>query len=682
MELTAIAGIGEKKKELFKKLQIETAEDLVRYYPVSYDLYEAPVSIGELTIGEKASVRGMICARPGIFSAKGVKIVSVTISDPTGKLHISWFNMPYIRGKLSVGSVYVFHATVYEKRGAKMMLHPEMYTEEEYAAKIKTLSPVYGLTRGLNNKMISNAVREALKKVPPSNEYLPEQMISQMDLADEQLSVLHVHFPKDKEELFAARKRLAFDEFFYFIMAMRKLKDAEIHVENEFPMTRQWATEQVIDHLPYRLTKAQENVWHEIEKDLSGKNLMQRLIQGDVGSGKTILAFLAMVMTAANGYQSALMAPTEVLARQHFEKLTALINDGIIDKDIKPVLLTGAMKAKERREAYEEIASGEAYAVIGTHALIEDTVSFKDLALVITDEQHRFGVRQRKSLEEKGAQPNAMVMSATPIPRTLGVILYGDLDISVLDEMPARRLPVKSCVVDETYRPVALKFIKKQAEEGHQVYVICPLIEASDEMPVHDVITTAAKLKKELPDFKVGLLHGRMKTAEKDKVMASYVSGDINILVSTTVVEVGVDVPNATVMMIENAERFGLATLHQLRGRVGRGCDQSYCIFMTGIQNEEVSERLNILKQTNDGFKIASEDFRLRGPGDLLGIRQSGELLFHIADLTRDEDVLKKAGDAAASVMADDPGLLDPGHELLKKSLDEYIRCHEGSVVL
>lgn len=460
-------------------------------------------------------------------------------------------------------------------------------------------------------------------------------------------AVTLIHFPPKMDALIEARRRLVFEEFLEFIIGIRQLKESQAVMENHFPIKEKWITEEIMEGLPYRLTNAQMRTWLEIERDLCGRRLMSRLVQGDVGSGKTILAFLAMILTVDNGYQSALMVPTEVLAKQHYEGLLKLLKEQG-KEHIKPVLLTGSLTAAQKRKVYEEIAVGRAHIIIGTHALIQEKVQYKELALVITDEQHRFGVRQRESLANKGNPPNILVMSATPIPRTLAIILYGDLDISVLDELPAARLPIKNCVVDTSYRQTAYKFMWKQIEEGRQVYVICPMVEESEEADGENVMDYGAVLKKEFEGrAHVGILHGQMKQAQKNEIMEAFSRNDIQILVSTTVVEVGVDVPNATVMMIENADRFGLAQLHQLRGRVGRGKWQSYCIFMQSEGKKEKSKRLEILNKSNDGFKIAEEDLKMRGPGDFFGIRQSGEMEFLLGDVIQDAEILKQAAEAA-----------------------------------
>ncbi len=682
MKLTELNGIGPKTESLFHKLGVCSCEDLLSFYPIHYDEYQPPLPIGALVTGAKAAAAGVISHAVVIRPVRNLKIVSTEISDPTGKIRLTWYNAPFIRTILKRGSTYIFRGNVVTRKGGKVMEHPEIFTAEQYNEKIKTLSPVYGLTKGLSNNTVSKAVRCAMEVLPSSQEYLPEQILRLNGLMDEGESIRKIHFPKSAAELIPARKRLAFDEFFMFIMAMRKLKETDEESMNAFPMKKMWDTEEIIDKLPFRLTHAQLLVWHEIENDLTADKIMSRLIQGDVGSGKTILAFLAMDLAALNGYQSALMAPTEVLARQHYEKLIRHISMSGLEKRVKPVLLTGSMKAAEQREALYAIRTGAANAVIGTHALIQDRVRYKALSLVITDEQHRFGVYQRKALTMKGAQPNMMVMSATPIPRTLGVIYYGDLDISILDEMPSHRLPIKNCVVDPSWRPTAMKFISREVAAGHQAYIICPMIEASEELEAENVTDYKKMLVKTFPDFRIGMLHGRMKADEKNKVMSEFASGDIQILVSTTVIEVGVDVPNATVMLIENAERFGLAALHQLRGRVGRGSSQSYCIFMAGQKTDEIEKRLDILNHSNNGFEIAEKDFEMRGPGDLLGIRQSGDAVFKLADPARDLDVLKMAGEMAASVMKDDPALISEEYRLLGQKLHSYLYENEKNVVL
>ena len=682
MKLTDIKGIGPKTEELFRRIGVETPEDLIHYYPVGYDAYEAPVAIGAVTVGAKCAVEGYIAGSVTMRRFNRVQILTTEIQDPTGKIRLTWFNAPFLQKMLKKGSCYIFRGTVKEKNGRLTMDHPEIHTPAKYEEIQKTLVPVYSLTKGLTGKMIAKAVKEAMHMcLPAMNEFLPESLMRAHGLMDETDAIRVIHFPETKEEFLMARKRLVFDEFFLFVLGVRSLRAKEEEAVNCFPMTKVWETEEVIEHLPFPLTRAQRRVWREIEQDLAGKKPMSRLIQGDVGSGKTILSFLAMIMAASNGYQSVLMAPTEVLARQHFEKFTALAADDSLGF-VKPILLTGSMTAGEKRDAYARIEDGTVNTVIGTHAVFQEKVSYRALSLVITDEQHRFGVRQREALLEKGMPPNTMVMSATPIPRTLGVIYYGDLDLSVIDEMPGSRLPIKTAVVDLSWREKALAFMGRKMAEGRQVYVICPMIEESEELDAADAVSVTSEMKKVYPDRRIAMLHGRMRPDEKNAVMEQFLAGETDMLVSTTVIEVGVDVPNATVMLVLNAERFGLAQLHQLRGRVGRGKEQSYCIFMAGQKSDAVAERLMILGKSTDGFEIAEKDFAMRGPGDLLGIRQSGDAMFRIADISKDGAILALAGETAASVLADDPALISEEYCLLGKALKDYMRANERKIVL
>ena len=554
------------------------------------------------------------------------------------------------------------------------MEHPEIFTPAAYEEIIHSMQPVYGLTKGLSNKMITKLVHQILDTRPLHGEYLPEEIRERYQLADANYAIRTIHFPKNMQELLTARKRLVFDEFLLFVLAIQLLKEKTEEAPNTFPMKPVWTTEEIIEGLPYDLTGAQKNVWHEIERDLSGHKLMSRLVQGDVGSGKTVIAFLAMVLSAENGFQSALMVPTEVLANQHYEGFLRLMEEQNI-ASCHPVLLTGSTTARQKREIYQKIADGEVNVIIGTHALIQEKVVYENLGLVITDEQHRFGVRQREALTTRGNPPHVLVMSATPIPRTLAIILYGDLDISIIDELPAKRLPIKNCVVGTAYRPRAYSFIEKQVQMGRQAYVICPMVEESEGLDAENVTDYARKLQEVLPgEIRVEILHGKMKPKEKNRIMEAFASGEIQVLVSTTVVEVGVNVPNATVMMVENAERFGLAQLHQLRGRVGRGEYQSYCIFMQGNGAKEISKRLQILNKSNDGFYIAGEDLKLRGPGDLFGIRQSGLLEFKLGDIYQDADILKAASETASEILSLDADLSLPQNEELQRRLSAYMK--------
>ena len=667
--LRTLKGVGEKTEKLFQKIGISDTESLLRYYPRNYDEYETPADIADLKEGTVKAVSAAVCSGVYVNPVRGKQVISVTVCDSSGRLPVTWFNASYLKNTLKKGSVFVFRGRVVRRQGKLQMEHPEIFTPAAYEEILHSLQPVYGLTAGLSNKTVVKLLHQLLKQQSLKSEYLPEEIKEKYQLSDINYALRTIHFPKNMDELLVSRKRLVFDEFLFFILSVQLLKEKTEEAENLFPMKKTWTTEQVIENLPYRLTSAQLNTWHEIERDLSGQSLMSRLVQGDVGSGKTILAFLAMILTFENGYQSALMVPTEVLARQHFDAFQTLVREQGLD--IQFVLLTGSNTAKEKRLIYENIREGKTSVIIGTHALIQEAVQYRDLALVITDEQHRFGVKQREALATRGNPPNILVMSATPIPRTLAIILYGDLDISVIDELPARRLPIKNCVVDTSYRPKAYRFIERQIREGRQAYVICPMVEESEGMEAENVLDYTKKLKDALPeDISVEFLHGKMKPKEKNRIMEEFAAGSIQVLVSTTVVEVGVNVPNATVMMIENAERFGLAQLHQLRGRVGRGEYQSYCIFIHGSQESTTSKRLEILGKSNDGFYIAAEDLKLRGPGDLFGIRQSGLMEFRIGDIYNDANILKNASEAAAQILALDPDLSLEQNLPLKEQLD------------
>lgn len=643
-----LKGIGEKTEKLFWKLGIRTVGDLIRYYPRAYDIYEEAVSISEAEEGRVQTVTGAIYGKVQVSGNRAMQVTSLYVKDLTGTLKVIWFRMPFLRTTLSRGGVITLRGMIVRRRDVLVMEHPEIfYPSGKYEEKRGTMQPVYPLTSGLSNNTVMKAVKQALESLPLEREPLPEQIRLKYHLAEYNYALRGIHFPEDKEVFCHARKRLVFDEFAAFIYSLRKLKEESGRSENRFRISPSGEVERFIKELPYELTGAQKRVWREIEADLKKNLSMSRLVQGDVGSGKTVIALLALLTVAYSGYQGALMAPTEVLAKQHYESITKLLEEHRIP--FQTALLTGSMTAKEKREAYRRIQGGEAQIIIGTHALIQEKVAYQDLALVVTDEQHRFGVRQREIFAEKGEMPHVLVMSATPIPRTLAIILYGDLDISVIDELPSNRLPIKNCVVDTGYRPTAYRFIKNQIEEGRQCYIICPMVEESEHLEVENVTDYSAMLQEELGNkIVVGCLHGKMKQEQKDRIMEEFGEGKIDVLVSTTVIEVGINVPNATVMMVENAERFGLAQLHQLRGRVGRGKYQSYCIFMTGSKAKDTKERLDILNKSNDGFKIASEDLKQRGPGDLFGIRQSGLMNFRLGDVFQDAAVLQMASEAVS----------------------------------
>lgn len=654
-----IKGVGEKTAALFGKINVYTVDDLIRHYPRDYETYDAPVSIRETSPGSVQAVYGQITAIPNVKKVRNLSILNAILKDDNGdSIQLTFFNMPFLKKVLKPGGFYLFRGLIQQRGIHKIMEQPRMFTWDEYQKKTGRLLPRYALTKGLTNQTVQKSVAQALEYYPPEKEYLPQMILQKYPMLSHREAIYALHFPESREELLTARNRMVFEEFFSFLLVLRKNKELAAKTENHFPMYETADTVRFLEQLPFPLTKAQKKVWGELREDMGSPYAMNRLIQGDVGSGKTILAVLALLMCAANGYQGAMMAPTEVLAVQHFETISGYIEKyGIA---FRPVLLTGSMTAKEKREAYAKIASGEANLIIGTHALIQEKVEYSSLALVVTDEQHRFGVRQRETLAAKGSEPHVLVMSATPIPRTLAIILYGDLKVSVIDELPANRLPIKNCVVGTAYRPKAYEFIAKEVAAGRQAYVICPMVEEGESEDLENVVDYTEKLRAALPpSVQVAYLHGKMRPSDKNRIMEEFAAKEIDVLVSTTVIEVGINVPNATVMMVENAERFGLAQLHQLRGRVGRGEFQSYCIFISTSDAKETMERLQILNHSNDGFHIASEDLKLRGPGDIFGIRQSGEFAFVLGDIYTDANILKEASDAVEQLLVSDPELTD-----------------------
>ena len=664
MDLNNLKGIGEKTEKLFYKAGIEKVNDLLRYYPRYYDVFEEPVLIRNLECDRTQAIKGTVVREVSVKRVRNLQVVTGYLRDERGDaIKATWFNSPYLKGKLTIGSTFIFRGFVKENYSNFSIEQPKIFGIAEYNKKKGEMQPVYPLVSGLTNNMVQKAVKQALKLVE-TEEFLPEKIRNKYGLEGLQQAIEHIHYPTDKNQLYSARKRLIFDEFFMFVYNIRNLKDKNTEIHNRHILEEPKEVKTLINNLPYELTNAQKRTWEEIKRDISSTKVMNRLIQGDVGSGKTIIAFFALITAALNNGQGAMMAPTEVLARQHYDNLIELIKEHNIN--VNPVVLVGSMTAKEKREAYKVIESGDADIIIGTHALIQEKVNYNNLTMVVTDEQHRFGVRQREAISEKGEHPHIMVMSATPIPRTVAIIMYGDLDISVIDELPANRLPIANCVVGTDYRPNAYDFMTKQIAKGRQIYVICPTVEYSEAVEGENVIEYAEKLKRIMPvSVNIEFLHGRMKPAEKNEIMDRFANNQIQILVSTTVVEVGVNVPNATVMMVENAERFGLAQLHQLRGRVGRGKYQSYCIFINGSGKKEALERLNILCKSNDGFLIANEDLKLRGPGDFFGVRQSGDFEFRLGDIMNDAGILKQASEAVELILNEEVEISDKQRKII-----------------
>lgn len=673
LELKDLKGVGVQTLKKLQNAGIETAEDLISWYPRDYTTYEPAISLDMLQEEKIVTVHGRFLNPPVTRRFRGQQITTGTFADDTGKITVNWYHMPYIVSSVSNGWIYLRGKIM--KKGRQWVLYqPAVLNDEQYETVLNRMLPIYPLKTGLTNKLMRSLVTQCLERAELTREYLPSAFRRTYQLAEANYAVKNIHFPDSRHDMLLARKRLVFDEFFFFMMSVRELKEQKQKSRNTFVFEKQEAGQKLLKSLPYGLTNAQLRTLEEIHQDMESGHLMNRLVQGDVGSGKTIVALLAMLRAAENGYQSALMAPTEVLAAQHYESFCSLF--AACGLNFRVTLLTGSMTAKQKRLACEKIAAHETDMIIGTHALIQEKVFYDQLALVITDEQHRFGVRQRAVFAEKAgteSKPHVLVMSATPIPRTLALILYGDLDISVIDELPANRIPIKNCVVNESYLPKAYAFIEKEVRKGRQAYVICPMVEESEQIEAENVTDYTEKLRKILPqDMQIGCLHGKMKAKEKNEIMQAFAGHELDILVSTTVVEVGVNVPNATVMMIENAERFGLSQLHQLRGRVGRGAHQSYCIFMDRSGRNEKSRRLEVLEKSNDGFFIASEDLKLRGPGDFYGVRQNGQLQFVLADIYTDAATMKQAKEAADAVYERQVDMTEEEQKQLEKLLEAY----------
>lgn len=663
--IRSIKGIGEKSEKLFQKLHIETTDQLAHHYPRCYMTYPDPVEISDLRTGMRCSVKARLESPIHARSYGKRKICTCLVADQTGSLFLRWFNMPWLKNTVRQGQEFVFTGIPVFKDGRLMMEQPEYCAPEAYAKKMETFQPVYPLTAGLSNNLVRKSLQSLFETYRPQ-EYLPENVRKYYDLMEEDRALYGVHFPESAKVLDRARRRIIFDEFFRFFGALTMVRDREEKALNGHLIPMDERVDAFVEALPFTLTGAQKSVIHDIRQDFLGTRAMNRLVQGDVGSGKTIVAVVAMYACVLAGKQAVMMAPTEVLASQHYDTVSRQLGP----YGIRIGLLTGHTKAGAKRELLEQTRTGQMDILIGTHALIEDKVSFQDLALVITDEQHRFGVRQRNRLMNKGDHPHVLVMSATPIPRTLAIILYRGLDVSVMNELPASRLPIKNSVVGEAWRANAWNFMNKQVMMGHQCYVICPMIEADEDQSLQNVEEYTRMLSASMPpSVSVAALNGRMNAAQKSEVMEAFSSGRTDILVSTTVVEVGIDVPNATVMLIENAERFGLAQLHQLRGRVGRGQAQSYCIFLSGTQDQEAMERLQIIGRSNDGFEIAREDLKLRGPGDFFGTKQSGTMQFALGDIYANADIMKEASEAV-DFMREDGYQFE---EIAPYALDEYL---------
>ena len=673
-----LKGIGEKRAELFHKLGVFTIRDLLYHLPRGYEDRSDIRDVADLIEGESVCVRVSLGSGIRSFRARtGARVLQVYMTDGTGVLTVTWFNAPYMENTLRGGGEFVLFGKVTFKGRTPQMVNPVIETADKAGGKTGKIVPIYPCTAGLSQRHIREAVLTASERLDESiPDILPDAVKKAYSLMDIESAIKQVHNPDNFEIFENARRRLAFEEFFILQIGIGLAKDRKR--EGKAPaLLNVKCIAEFADTLPFELTNAQKRVINEISADIRQEIPMNRLVQGDVGSGKTVVAASVMYAAVKSGYQTAMMAPTEILARQHFETLSRLFKDW----DIKIVFLSGGMKASEKRAVREEIASGTAQITVGTHALITDDVEFKNLGLAITDEQHRFGVRQRSALGGKGGKIHTLHMTATPIPRTLSLILYGDLDISIIDELPKGRKKINTLSTDESKRKRVDEFILKQLDEGRQAYFVCPLIEESEVIEANAVEEYLKTLKKgAYKNRNIQVLHGRMKASEKEKIMTRFLNGEIEALVSTTVIEVGVDVPNATIMVIENAERFGLSQLHQLRGRVGRGQYQSYCIMFCSSNGEYAQERMKVMCQTDDGFKIAEKDLELRGPGEFLGTRQHGLPEMRIGNLMTDMNLLKDAQGAASVFLKHDPDLSSSQAVLLKEKIDETFEKAEGTL--
>lgn len=668
-----IKGIGEARSKLLHKLGIYTIEDIITYFPRDYEDRSKLKKINELVDGESCAFEGIIASKVTEHRfRKGLTMYKVLIKDGTGAITATWFNQHYIGKVLRIGESFVFFGKIagrYKNLEVQSPVYEKLDNRE--ARNILKIVPVYPSTYDLTQNTIRATISSALEIVSGKlDEFLPESILREHRLSEINYSIQQIHFPKSDEDFKNARYRLVFEELFLLQLCLLSVKKAFENDKKGIEFKSVPEMDDFVKGLPFELTNAQKKVFEEIEKDMKSSNIMNRLVQGDVGSGKTIVAVLALFKAVRNGYQGALMVPTEILAEQHFQSISGLMQA----YGINTALLTGSQTKKQKNAILEGIKSGEIQILIGTHALIEDNIEFKSLGLVITDEQHRFGVRQRSLLSKKGVAPDVLVMTATPIPRTLALILYGDLDISIIDELPPGRKPVKTYAVDEGMRGRINNFIRKEISDGRQVYIVCPLVEESDEINAKSAVQHAEKIAgDDFCDLRVGLIYGKMKAKDKEEVMRRFVEGEIDILVSTTVIEVGVNVPNASIMVIENAERFGLAQLHQLRGRVGRGEYQSYCVLYNEGKTEVSKERMKIMQKTNDGFIISEKDLDLRGPGEFFGTRQHGIPELKIANLYEDIEVLKEAQEAAVKLVKEDKNLEKEEHFRLKTKMMEIL---------
>ncbi len=663
-EIQYVKGVGPNRAELLNRLGIFTLKDLITYYPRAYEDRSKVKNIAECVNGEEALIEAVACGKLSDVRLHGKTMQKLLVKDETGSATITWFNQSYLKSKFKMGEKYKFYGKIINSFG-KITMNSPVFDEEEGNFNTGKIIPLYPLTYKLSQNILRRIMENGLLEVEGElKETLPEYILKQYNLEEINEATKKIHFPKELKDFDIARKRFVFEELLSTQLALLQIKNSVMNEQNGIEFSKEAKMSDVINQLPFKLTKAQLRVLEEIDRDMESKKSMNRLLQGDVGSGKTVVAMCAAYKAVKCGYQVAIMAPTAILATQHLENFQKILKN----LNIRCELLISGISKKKKEELLERLVNGEIDILIGTHAIIEENVKFKNLGLVVTDEQHRFGVKQRTKIANKGENPDVLVMTATPIPRTLALILYGDLDISIIDELPPNRKKVETFAVKKNMTERVNIFIEKQIKEGHQAYIVCPLVEENEELDLKSVEKLYETYKTQIfPQYKVEYIHGKMKAKEKDLIMERFKSGDIDVLISTTVIEVGVDVPNSNIMVVENAERFGLAQLHQLRGRVGRGEYQSYCILKYEGRSETVKERMQVMCETNDGFVISEKDLELRGSGDFFGTMQHGLPEFKIANLFEDMPILKMVQSLASKIVSEDPKLEKSENALLKE---------------
>lgn len=669
--IDTLSGVGKQRVQALNRLGLYTVGDLLNHYPREYEDRRKVSQIKDLKIGELATIKARVCVQPQNIKKGKMVMTRVRLQDDSGFVYAVWFGQAYMRNSLKHNHTYYFTGKVSFKYNQMQLQSPDFMdiTKDE----VTSILPLYPITSKMSQKIIRNLTAQALSLYKHVLvDAVPKYVREKYELAAYDFAIDQIHYPDNEKHLAIAKQRLIFEEFYMLQVGLMQIKNKVSGNRIGLQINEVDEEKKFLDSLPFQLTNAQARVWQEIKQDLKSKHVMNRLVQGDVGSGKTMIALLAILQTVQNGHQGALMVPTEVLAKQHFEE--ALQRLEAFNLNIE--LLVGSVTKKNKERIYEGLRNGSIDIVIGTHALIQEGVQFKSLGLVVTDEQHRFGVRQRTDLTDKNSQTNILVMTATPIPRTLALILYGDMDVSIIDELPPGRQVIKTYSVNKTYHERIYSFIRKEVEAGRQAYIICPMVEESEEQTeLKAVVQYTEFLQSEVfPDLQVAYLHGKQKAKEKNAILSNFASGETQILVSTTVVEVGVNVPNATIMLIENAERFGLAQLHQLRGRVGRGKYQSYCVLVTEAKSEVTKKRMSIMSESSDGFVLSEMDLKIRGPGDIFGLKQHGLPEFKLANIYENMDILKLAQEAAKKTIDEDPMLVREHHALLNKHIKNYFK--------